>query len=159
MIMLKPKLVSFILLCIFSTLVSASGPYNRNKAQPVIKVVYGDITSIRNITQQEIIKDKNRGWKTFGGALLGGVIGNQFGKGSGRDVATVLGAIAGGSIANQQNSSPRYREYKLIELMIKQDDQTSVMVVQDLDPGMMFKVNDRVRVVYLKNSVRVDIAM
>ncbi|MBM7073595.1 glycine zipper 2TM domain-containing protein [Shewanella sp. 202IG2-18] len=157
--MIKPKLVSFILLCLFSSLAFASGPYNRNKAQPVKEVVYGDVTSIRSITQQEIIKDKNSGWKTFGGALLGGVIGNQFGKGSGRDIATVLGAIAGGSIANQQSSQPRYREYKLIEMMIKQDDGKSVMIVQDLDPGMPFKAGDRVRVVYLENSVRVDIAM
>ncbi len=157
--MLEPKHISFMLLFLFSAFAFASGPYNRNTAQPVEKVVYGDITSLRNITQQEIIKDKNRGWKTFGGALLGGVIGNQFGKGSGRDIATIFGAIAGGGIANQQNSQPRYREYKLIELMIKQDDGQSVMVVQDLDPGMPFKAGDRVRVVYLKNSVRVDIAM
>ena len=159
MTMLKPKLFTFVLLSLISTWVFASGPYDRNTAQPVDKVVYGDIISIKHVTQQEIIRDKNKGWKTFGGALLGGVIGNQFGKGSGRDIATVLGAIAGGSIANQQNNEPSYREYKIIQLMIKQEDGQTVMVVQDFDPGMPLQAGNRVRVVYLTNSVRVDIAM
>ena len=70
--------------------------YDRNKAVPVEKVLFGSVISVRNITQEELIKDKNNGWRTFGGALMGGIIGNQFGGGSGRDVATILGAIIGG---------------------------------------------------------------
>ncbi len=156
--MLKPKLFTLILFCLLTSIASAA-PYNRNKAEPVEKVVYGDIVSLRNITQQELITDKNRRWKTFGGAVLGGLIGNQFGKGSGRDVATVLGALAGGSIASQNTSQPEYKKYQLIELMIKQDDNETVMVVQDKDSGMIFNSGDRVRVVYLVGRVRVDIAM
>ncbi|MEG6510078.1 RT0821/Lpp0805 family surface protein [Methyloligella sp. 2.7D] len=34
------------------------------------------------------------------GALAGGLIGNQFGKGSGRVAATAVGAVAGGMIGN-----------------------------------------------------------
>ncbi len=34
---------------------------------------------------------------TLGGALIGGVIGNQFGGGSGRDILTAAGAVAGGA--------------------------------------------------------------
>jgi len=37
------------------------------------------------------------------GGLLGGVIGNRFGKGHGRDVATVAGIALGASIANDLN--------------------------------------------------------
>ncbi|MCE8522756.1 glycine zipper 2TM domain-containing protein [Ruegeria pomeroyi] len=33
---------------------------------------------------------------TIGGALIGGVIGNQFGRGSGRRIMTAGGAVAGG---------------------------------------------------------------
>ena len=33
---------------------------------------------------------------TIGGALIGGAIGNQFGGGSGRDIRTAGGAVAGG---------------------------------------------------------------
>ncbi|MGI9368202.1 MAG: glycine zipper 2TM domain-containing protein [Ruegeria sp.] len=34
---------------------------------------------------------------TLGGALIGGVIGNQFGGGSGQDILTAAGAVAGGA--------------------------------------------------------------
>ena len=38
---------------------------------------------------------------TLGGAVIGGVIGNQFGGGSGKDALTILGAIAGADYANK----------------------------------------------------------
>ncbi len=37
---------------------------------------------------------------TIGGAVLGGVVGNQFGSGSGQDIMTAGGAVAGGIAAN-----------------------------------------------------------
>ena len=49
----------------------------------------------------------------FGG-VLGGVVGNQFGKGNGKKAMTVVGAIAGASIATQQ-ASPRWRQEKVCE--------------------------------------------
>jgi len=42
------------------------------------------------------------GGEVLSGAVIGGVIGNTFGKGSGNDAMTVLGAIIGGSTANQR---------------------------------------------------------
>lgn len=37
---------------------------------------------------------------TVAGAVLGGVVGNQFGGGSGKDILTAGGAVAGGIAAN-----------------------------------------------------------
>ena len=39
--------------------------------------------------------------RTVTGALLGGVIGHQFGSGSGNDAATFAGAVIGGSLGNR----------------------------------------------------------
>ncbi len=131
--------------------------YNRNKAVPVQQVMFGHIQSVRNITNTEIIEDQHSGWKTFGGALLGGVIGHQFGGGSGQDVATVLGALIGGSVAHNKN--PKYQEktLRLVELMIKTESGEEFMVVQDFDASMVFHPNDEIRMIYLKNgSVRID---
>ena len=75
---------------------------------PVQQVLFGEVKSVRNITEQEIIQDKNNGWKTFGGALLGGVVGNQFGGGSGRTVATILGSIIGGNVAHNRQQKSHY---------------------------------------------------
>ncbi|WP_076413592.1 glycine zipper 2TM domain-containing protein [Shewanella sp. UCD-KL12] len=158
--MLKPSInhLLILLMTFFITAPVASG-YQRDQAVPVEKVVYGDIESIRNITEKQLVEDRNLGWKTFGGALIGGVIGHQFGGGSGQDVATVLGAIVGAGVGNRYGDSTHYQELKLVELMINQEDGQQVMILQDLDPGMVFAVGDEVRVVYLQGRVRVDRAM
>lgn len=135
----------------------ANADYERNKAVPVEKVLFGQVLSVRNITEQELIQDKNQGWKTFGGALIGGAIGNQFGSGSGRGVATILGAIIGGSISHDRN--PKYQEKNLllVELMIKVNNGDEYMVIQDLDHRMLFQPKDAVRMIYLANgTVRID---
>lgn len=91
--MLKPSFALLVSLCIALTVsFDVSAAYQRDQAVPVEKVVYGNVVSVRNITEKQLIEDRNTGWKTFGGALIGGVIGHQFGGGSGQDVATVLGA-------------------------------------------------------------------
>jgi outer membrane lipoprotein SlyB len=135
----------------------ANADYERNKAVPVKKVLFGQVSSVRNITEQELIQDKNQGWKIFGGALIGGAIGNQFGSGSGRGVATILGAIIGGSISHDRN--PKYQEKTLllVELMIKVNNGDEYMVIQDLDHRMLFQSKDAVRMIYLANgTVRID---
>ena len=140
---------------------SYANNYERDKAVPVEKVLFGKIVSVRNISQEELIQDKNNGWKTFGGALVGGVIGNQFGGGSGRDIATVLGAIIGGSIANNQQNQQHIKVTHLVELMIEVNSTMQTgeqfMVIQDYDNQMVFHQSDAVRMVYLANGrVRID---
>jgi len=136
---------------------SVNADYDRNSAVAVEKVLFGKINTVRNITQKELIADKNQGWKVFGGALIGGVIGNQFGGGSGRDVATVLGAIIGGNIANNRHPEYQERTIYLVELMIKVDQGKDYMVIQDLDRNMIFHSGDAVRLVYLEGGmVRID---
>ncbi|MGL5359260.1 MAG: glycine zipper 2TM domain-containing protein [Shewanella sp.] len=155
--MWKPSLASFMLICAV-IMAPVQGAYDRNQAVPVEKVLYGEIASVRNITETQLIEDRNQGWKTFGGALVGGVIGHQFGSGSGQDIATVLGALLGAGVGNRYGSGSQVQALQLVELMIHQEDATQVMVIQDYDPGMVFSAGDRVRVVYLQGSVRVDIA-
>lgn len=43
---------------------------------------------------------------TIAGAILGGVVGNQFGKGNGKKAMTVAGALLGGSIGNDMGRRP-----------------------------------------------------
>ncbi len=152
-------LTSLTLLALFFSQVSNAG-YDRNKAVPVEKVLFGKVISTRNISQEELIKDKNSGWKTFGGALIGGIIGNQFGSGSGKDITTVLGAIAGGTIVRNRNQDQAVT-VRLVELMVelecaKQHCQ-QFMVIQDYDQQMIFHNQDTIRIVYLTTGyVRVD---
>lgn len=152
---MKALLLSCLFLLTYTPVVSAD--YDRNSAVAVEKVLFGKIGSVRNISQKELIEDKNQGWKVFGGALVGGVIGNQFGGGSGRDIATVLGAIIGGNIANNRNPEYQERTIYLVELMIKVDQGKEYMVIQDLDSKMVFHSGDAVRLIYLEGgTVRID---
>jgi len=136
---------------------TAYAEYDRDKAVPVEKVLFGSIVSVRNITNEELIRDRNNGWHTFGGAIIGGIIGNQFGGGSGKDVATILGAIIGGSVANNSQEQARKVTIRLVELMITVESGEQFMVIQDLDKQMVFHAKDKVRLIYLaNNTVRVD---
>ncbi|WP_448213968.1 glycine zipper 2TM domain-containing protein [Colwellia sp. MEBiC06753] len=132
--------------------------YQRNKAVPVEKVLFGQVLSVRNISEQELIQDQANGWQVFGGALIGGAIGNQFGGGSGKVAATILGALLGANISEQRHSQQKVRVHQLVELMIKIDNGDEYMVIQDYDPKMLFQPQDKVRMIYLANdTVRIDL--
>ena len=155
---MKAISLSILAVCtLFFYSMSAYANYDRNKAVPVEQVLFGSIISVRNITHEELIRDKKNGWHTFGGALVGGVIGNQFGGGSGRDVATILGAVIGGSVTGNKHNKPKKKTTYLVELMIRVDNGNQFMVIQDYDPTMIFHSKDKVRMIYLaNNTVRID---
>jgi len=148
-----PIIIALLLLSVFSN----AEQYQRNKAVQVEKFLFGQILSVRNITEKELIKDKNNSWKVFRGAILGGVIGHQIGQGSGQDIATILGVLIGASMSNSQSPKQREKTYQLVELMIKVEGGQEYMVVQEKDTSMIFKKMDEVRMVFLtNNTVRID---
>ncbi|HHX8520446.1 TPA: glycine zipper 2TM domain-containing protein [Vibrio diabolicus] len=136
----------------------ANAAYERNVAKPVNEVVYGKIDSVRYITQQEVVQSKSNGWKTLLGATIGGLVGNQFGGGTGREVATAVGALAGAAVAQNQSNYQYTVEYKLVELLIKVKGDKLINVIQDVDKNMLFSRGDEVRILYFDDGVRVDIA-
>ncbi|HCH5601800.1 TPA: glycine zipper 2TM domain-containing protein [Vibrio parahaemolyticus] len=136
----------------------ANAAYQRNVAKPVNEVVYGKIDSVRYITQQEVVQSKSNGWKTLLGATIGGLVGNQFGGGTGKEVATAVGALAGAAVAQNQSNYQYTVEYKLVELLIKVKGDKLVNVIQDVDKNMLFSRGDEVRILYFDDGVRVDLA-
>ncbi|WP_180932388.1 glycine zipper 2TM domain-containing protein [Vibrio parahaemolyticus] len=136
----------------------ANAAYQRNVAKPVNEVVYGKIDSVRYITQQEVVQLKSNGWKTLLGATIGGLVGNQFGGGTGKEVATAVGALAGAAVAQNQSNYQYTVEYKLVELLIKVKGDKLINVIQDVDKNMLFSRGDEVRILYFDDGVRVDLA-
>ena len=74
------------------------------------------VTTVTNMELQEMceivrvpIYENRRSSATTGealtGAIVGGVIGNQFGSGSGKDAMTVLGAIVGADVVNKRGNN------------------------------------------------------
>ncbi|MDW3082018.1 glycine zipper 2TM domain-containing protein [Vibrio sp. 1403] len=136
----------------------ANAAYQRTVAKPVNEVVYAKIDSVRYITQQEVVQSKSNGWKTLLGATIGGLVGNQFGGGTGKEVATAVGALAGAAVAQNQSNYQYTVEYKLVELLIKVKGDKLINVIQDVDKNMLFSRGDEVRILYFDDGVRVDLA-
>ncbi|EGQ9312527.1 glycine zipper 2TM domain-containing protein [Vibrio vulnificus] len=133
--------------------------YERNVAKPVNKVIYGEVESVRYISQQEIMRSQAEGWRTLLGATMGGLVGNQFGGGTGKEVATAIGAVAGAMIVQNQGQSEYRIEYQLVELLIKTEKGQLINVIQDVDKNMLFNRADKVRMLYFDDGVRVDLAL
>jgi uncharacterized protein YcfJ len=53
--------------------------------------------------------EPGRAGKTLFGAIVGGVIGHQFGSGSGNDAATIAGSLIGAAAASRSHNGPAYR--------------------------------------------------
>jgi outer membrane lipoprotein SlyB len=105
---------------------------------------YGYVESVEVVAGEP--RSTGPGIGAIGGAIAGGVLGNQVGHGSGRAAATVGGAVAGGVIGNQieqrmkgsQNAETMYR------FRVRMDDGSYQTYTQDTHDNV--RVGDRVRV-------------
>jgi len=120
-------------------LVSAVALLSGCETPPQRQVVYsgasnrceqcGVVSDVRQIQTQ---KESSPLGMVIGG-IAGGVIGNQFGGGSGKVLTTVAGTVAGGAIGNQvgKNSGGPDIAY---QVTIKLDDGRYATVTQAADP-------------------------
>ncbi|MGF1723291.1 glycine zipper 2TM domain-containing protein [Photobacterium nomapromontoriensis] len=146
----------WLMLWLILPLAVSAAPYNRNQARTVNQVVFGHVDSVHYISQQEVTASRRNGWETLLGGVIGGLIGHQFGDGTGREVATVIGAVAGAGIAHERQPTQTITHYRLVEILIKAEDGRLIDVIQDVDPNMVFQRGDDVRILYFDQGVRVD---
>lgn len=64
----------------------------------------------KNVEVERSSKDSNRILGTATGAVVGGLLGNQVGKGNGKKAATVGGAVAGGLIGRKVQGDSQERK-------------------------------------------------
>lgn len=74
------------------------------------------------------------------GAVVGGIagagLGNLVGRGSGRDVATLLGALGGGFLGNQVQQRNFDQPRPGQQVVVRTDSGVIVAVTQPVDPGL-----------------------
>jgi outer membrane lipoprotein SlyB len=99
----------------------------------------GNIESIREITTRA----QGSGVGAAGGAILGGLLGNQVGGGNGRSLATVAGAVGGAVVGNQVEGNMKASHS--YEIHVRLDNGTQRTFHQQNPPG--WRNGDRVRVV------------
>jgi outer membrane lipoprotein SlyB len=88
----------------------------------------GVIEGVREIQQ----KGDGTGLGAVGGAVVGGALGNQVGKGNGRTAMTVLGAIGGGLAGNEVEK--RVRSETVYEVRVRMDDGSVRTLTQKTAP-------------------------
>ena len=117
------------------------------QAVPYQEVQRAEFGHVANI---EVLRSETGGTGTSGGgaaigALAGGVVGNQFGRGGGRTAATLLGVVGGALIGNsveaQQNGPRAYESYRVSV----QTDNGGYRSFDVPSPGDL-RIGDRVRI-------------
>ena len=99
----------------------------------------GNVESDRTIKQRA----EGSGLGAAGGAVLGGLLGNQIGDGSGRKIATAAGAIGGAVVGNQVEGN--MKATTSYEIRVRLDDGTLRTFRQSSPP--QWRSGDRVRIV------------
>lgn len=115
--------------------------YTGDQAKTAQSVTLGKITALRQV---QIQADSRAGGLlgTGGGAVIGGLLGDQVGGGSGRRIATAAGAI-GGAVAGSAIEE-RANRINAWEIEIRKDNGQNIVVVQKADQN--FQVGQRVRI-------------
>ena len=99
----------------------------------------GNVESIREINTRA----QGSGVGAAGGAILGGLLGNQIGGGHGRQLATVAGAVGGAVVGNQVEGNMKATHS--YEIRVRMDNGSHRTFHQQNAPG--WGQGDRVRVV------------
>ena len=99
----------------------------------------GNVESVRAIKQRA----QGSGLGAAGGAVLGGLLGNQIGGGHGRQLATVAGAVGGAVVGNQVEGN--MKATTSYEITVRLDDGSSRTFHQNSAPR--WEAGDRVKVV------------
>lgn len=100
---------------------------------------YGYVEAVENLNAAS-----GPGLGAIGGAIAGGVLGNQVGHGTGRAAATVGGAVLGGVAGHKVEEAIRGRSAPSYRFRVRLDDGTYQTYTQEQHDNL--RVGDRVRV-------------
>lgn len=123
--------------------------YRHGDTRQAQSVSYGKVTSIRRVKIEG-----NHEAGTVVGAVAGGLLGSQLGRGSAAHTAgAVGGALVGGAVGSNVEQSMGNRPG--IEITVRLNDGGAISVVQQANPNELFYVGDRVRVLTSYSGTRV----
>lgn len=116
---------------------SSNGDYAQPR--PIASPYAGQVTAVTPITTQQ---GNETGLGMIGGALVGGLLGNQIGNGNGRTLATVAGAVGGGYAGHEAENY--YHRDTSYNVSVRMDNGATRTFTYKASPG--FQVGDRVHV-------------
>ncbi|MEO8670539.1 MAG: glycine zipper 2TM domain-containing protein [Tahibacter sp.] len=99
---------------------------------------------ITDVSREGRGEDRHLGGGTVLGAIVGGALGNQVGKGDGRKAATIAGVVAGGAVGhNVEKNRRNSRSYWTVEVQMDNGGSRTVSLGSNRD-GL--RRGDRVQV-------------
>ena len=123
--------------------------FERDAAQRVSNVLYGEIVSLKQVKIEGDTKS---------GTIVGGLVGAAAGSGvSDSKPESEIGAVLGGAIGATLggNLSKNIRAVEGVQLTINMDDGRTISVVQEVG-SYRFSVGDLVEVISTKGKTRVS---
>jgi outer membrane lipoprotein SlyB len=121
-----------------STPAPAVPPVQIAKATPTCAYC-GVVASV----QEVVTKGEGSGIGVAGGAVVGGLLGHQVGGGSGKQIATVVGAVGGAVAGNEVEK--RMKSSKSYDVTVRLDDGTST-VIREADQTA-WQTGDHVKII------------
>ncbi|MDE2402840.1 MAG: glycine zipper 2TM domain-containing protein [Burkholderiales bacterium] len=94
---------------------------------------------VTNVQSYEV-KGKGSGVGAVGGAVVGGLLGNQMGRGTGNTLMTVGGAVAGGFAGNEVEK--HIKKHTVYKTTVKMDNGTT----RELTVSQQFAIGSKVNV-------------
>jgi outer membrane lipoprotein SlyB len=126
------------------TTISLPSPYPYGGTVPVASTGATTSTGSGVVQGIEVVpgQQSSGALGTVAGAVVGGLLGNQIGSGSGKTAATIAGAAGGGYVGNrvQQNSSAAAQAYRVT---VRMDNGHMQTVMLDNPSGL--QVGDRIQ--------------
>lgn len=104
--------------------------------QPIVRQVAIEVP-VRECWDEVVYREPRRrgaAGATIAGGIIGGLVGNQFGSGRGRDAATVAGGLLGAAIANDvARSGRRWEDRGYRETVRRCENTTEVRYEERID--------------------------
>lgn len=123
--------------------------YSNAETRQIQKVFFGVIIK----TEPVNIEGDGAGVGTIAGAAVGGILGSTVGGGRGSTIAAIGGGLLGGVAGNKAGEA--VTKLHGVNLTIKLDSGGIIAIVQEVNPDMIFAINQRVRINQQGKTARV----
>ncbi len=129
-----------VLACV-STLAQTTSPSLPGQTAPTASVC-SQCGLVSSVTKKST-KGKATWVGSVGGAVAGGVIGNQVGGGNGKVATTVVGATGGALVGRE--AEKRMKKKDVYEIVVRMDDGASKVLIKEARPAI--QPGDKVKVI------------
>ena len=140
---MNKTLIATLIVCVHAAgWAQSAAPHPADKPKPSVSALCDSCGIVQQV-HQEKRKGKGGAVGIVGGAVAGGLLGNQIGKGTGNTVATVGGAVAGGFVGNEVQK--QVTSTKVWVTKVKMKDGSIRSFEQEAQPGWAVGQHVKVR--------------